>query len=52
VRDPQIVSTIVGFSKLPRLEQITTALETDLPAEFWDELEELTPTRENWLDFQ
>jgi D-threo-aldose 1-dehydrogenase len=52
VRDPQIVSTIVGFSKLPRLEQITTALETDLPEEFWDELEELTPTRENWLDFQ
>jgi D-threo-aldose 1-dehydrogenase len=49
-RDPRIASTIVGISKLERIEATVAAATVDLPAPFWDELEALLPARENWLD--
>jgi D-threo-aldose 1-dehydrogenase len=52
LRDTRIASTVVGFSKASRLKSIMDAAATELPDEFWAELEQLTPPRENWLDFQ
>ena len=52
LRDRRISSTVVGFSKPARLQNILTASATKLPETFWDELEQFVPSRENWLDFQ
>lgn len=52
LRDRRISSTVVGFSKPSRLQSILTAAATELPEDFWGELEKLVPPRENWLDFQ
>ncbi len=49
-RDPRIASTIVGISKVARIQSTIAAATADLPQEFWDELESLVPASENWLD--
>jgi D-threo-aldose 1-dehydrogenase len=49
-RDAQIASTIVGVSKPARLESTVAASSLERPQEFWDELEALLPSPENWLD--
>jgi D-threo-aldose 1-dehydrogenase len=49
-RDPRISSTIVGISKVSRVESTITAATAELPDDFWAELEALVPSAENWLD--
>jgi D-threo-aldose 1-dehydrogenase len=50
LRDRRISSTVVGFSKVSRIEPILDAATTPLPEEFWNELEALVPSAEHWLD--
>jgi D-threo-aldose 1-dehydrogenase len=49
-REPRVSSTIVGISKIGRIESTIAAATADLPADFWAELETLLPTPETWLD--
>jgi D-threo-aldose 1-dehydrogenase len=49
-REPRISTTIVGISKIARIGSTVDAATAQLPEEFWDELESLVPTAENWLD--
>ena len=49
-RDELISSTIVGFSKLSRLEGLLTAAELVLPEPFWTEMTDLMPPPSTWLD--
>ena len=49
-RDPQVSTTIVGISKIPRIESTPAAATAELPEEFWAELEALVPPAEDWLD--
>ncbi len=49
-REPRVSSTIVGISKVGRIEQTIAAATAELPEDFWDELEALVPSAENWLD--
>ncbi|WP_258058829.1 aldo/keto reductase [Arthrobacter sp. B1805] len=49
-REPRISTTIVGISKIGRIEPTIEAATANLPDEFWNELEMLVPTAENWLD--
>lgn len=49
-RDARIATTVVGVSKPERLGSTTAASTLDRPQEFWDELEALLPSPENWLD--
>ena len=48
--DERIASTIVGISKIPRIDQTIAAATAALPDEFWREIESLVPAREHWLD--
>ena len=50
LRDPRIVTTVVGISKKRRLDGLLRAAATELPEEFWAEIEALTPSPEHWLD--
>lgn len=50
-REPRISSTIVGISKIPRIATTIAAATAELPENFWNELEALLPSEENWLDF-
>tara|TARA_R110002020_G_scaffold57274_8_gene157831 strand:+ start:2494 stop:3444 length:951 start_codon:yes stop_codon:yes gene_type:complete len=49
-RDPRFATTIVGISKIPRIESTIQAATVELPDEFWSELESLVPASHNWLD--
>lgn len=49
-REPRVSSTIVGISKISRIETTIEAATADLPEDFWNELESLLPAAENWLD--
>lgn len=49
LKDPRIASTAVGFSKRSRIAQTLDALNTDVPHELWDRLEELVPPKHLWL---
>ena len=49
-RDELITSTIVGFSKLSRLEGLLTAADLVLPEPFWTEMTDLMPPPSTWLD--
>jgi D-threo-aldose 1-dehydrogenase len=51
-RDPRIASTIVGISRPARIQPTLEAAALDRPDRFWDELEELVPEPEHWLDAQ
>jgi D-threo-aldose 1-dehydrogenase len=50
VNDPKITGTVVGFSKPARVDQLVTALETEIPAELNARLTELMPAPTNWLE--
>lgn len=52
LRDSRIHLTVVGISKRSRLEGLLRAAQVELAQEFWDELETLVPSPENWLDSQ
>jgi len=49
-REPRVATTIVGISKIARIQSTLEASVADLPDDFWDELETLVPSRANWLD--
>lgn len=49
-REPLVSSTIVGISKISRIERTVAAATVELPDDFWNELESLLPGSENWLD--
>jgi D-threo-aldose 1-dehydrogenase len=49
-REARISTTIVGISKIARIAPTVDAATAELPEEFWNELESLVPTAENWLD--
>ncbi len=49
LRDARVHSTIVGISKLSRLDGLVRAAETALPDEFWDRLETLVPAEQFWI---
>lgn len=49
-REPKISTTIVGISKIHRIESTITAANADLPDDLWNELEALKPSADNWLD--
>ncbi|WP_434316433.1 aldo/keto reductase [Leifsonia sp. P73] len=49
-RDERFASTVVGISRPERIEATLSAAALDRPQEFWDELESLLPSPENWLD--
>jgi D-threo-aldose 1-dehydrogenase len=51
LRDPQVDSTVIGFSRTGRIDGIMRAAARELPSELWQSLESLLPGRENWLDF-
>jgi D-threo-aldose 1-dehydrogenase len=50
LRDPRVHFTVVGISKRHRLDGLLAAAGSELPQEFWNELETLVPGPENWLD--
>ncbi|HEY0260889.1 MAG TPA: aldo/keto reductase [Lacisediminihabitans sp.] len=49
-RDPRISSTIVGISRVERIEATIEAAATELPEGLWSELDALLPSPDNWLD--
>jgi len=49
-RDERIASTIVGISRPTRIPSTLDAAALDLPDAFWNELEGLVPSPDNWLD--
>jgi len=51
LRDPKIDSTVIGFSKRPRIDGIVSAAAAPLPEELWHQLDVLVPSRDDWIDF-
>jgi D-threo-aldose 1-dehydrogenase len=51
VSDPRINMTVVGLSRPSRLDALVASLSVELPLSLLDELAELRPAREHWLDF-
>lgn len=49
LRDERVSSTIIGVSKVARLDRLVTAANTALPEEFWTRLEALTPAEQFWI---
>jgi D-threo-aldose 1-dehydrogenase len=49
MRDPRIVSTIVGITRPERLAATLELAATPIPDELWTELDALTPSEETWL---
>ncbi len=50
VRDDRIASTVVGFSRPERVEEIAGQAAADVPDELWAELESLVAPPRHWLD--
>lgn len=50
LRDARISSTVIGISKVARLENVMAAQSAELADDFWSEIGELLPSPENWLD--
>jgi D-threo-aldose 1-dehydrogenase len=50
LRDPRIHMSVVGISKLERLEGLWDSIAVELPEEFWSAAEALLPDPANWLD--
>lgn len=50
LRDERIHSTVVGISKVGRLEKLLAAAAHPLPEEFWALIEGLCPAAEHWLE--
>lgn len=49
-RDTRVHSTVVGFTRLDRIETTLAAASADLPDALWDELEAQLPDPQHWLD--
>jgi D-threo-aldose 1-dehydrogenase len=49
LRDPRIVTTIVGITKPERLAETVELATLDIPDDVWDELEKLALPKEMWL---
>jgi D-threo-aldose 1-dehydrogenase len=52
LREPLVASTVVGLSRPGRLEQTLRSAAAPLPEQLWDELAQLLPGPEAWLDHQ
>jgi D-threo-aldose 1-dehydrogenase len=50
LRDERITTSIAGFTKEATLARTLNALDVELPAPFWQEIEALAPSPEHWLD--
>jgi D-threo-aldose 1-dehydrogenase len=50
LRDERVTSTVVGISAPERIGQTLALAEHVIPDELWAELEELTPSRSEWID--
>jgi D-threo-aldose 1-dehydrogenase len=50
LRDPRIHMSVVGISKLERLQPLLASAEAVLPDEFWAAVEKLVPGRSDWLE--
>ncbi|TDO51641.1 D-threo-aldose 1-dehydrogenase [Kribbella sp. VKM Ac-2527] len=50
LRAPFVHSTVVGVSTPERVRQTAELATIDIPEELWDELEQLTPRSDLWLD--
>ncbi|MFS0866245.1 aldo/keto reductase [Microbacterium sp. 179-B 1A2 NHS] len=49
-RDPRIHSTICGMVSPDQLAQTLDLLDIDIPPELWDEIDELVPGRDSWIN--
>jgi D-threo-aldose 1-dehydrogenase len=49
MRDPRIVSTIVGVSRPERVDETVSYATWEVPDELWAELQPLAAPREEWL---
>jgi D-threo-aldose 1-dehydrogenase len=52
VSDSRISTTVVGLSSPKRLDSLLASLHTDLPDTLFEELGNLMPASEHWLDFR
>ena len=50
MRSELVDSTVVGMSSPERLAQTLELAAVEIPDELWDELEQVVPPRELWLD--
>jgi D-threo-aldose 1-dehydrogenase len=50
LRESRVHSTLVGFTKSTRIESVLAAVNTELPDEFWAEIDALMPAPEFQLD--
>jgi D-threo-aldose 1-dehydrogenase len=50
LRDTRVGSTVVGMSAPERIEETLALADFPIPDALWEELEPLTPAREEWLD--
>ncbi|ROP34554.1 aldo/keto reductase [Pseudokineococcus lusitanus] len=50
LRDPRVSTTLVGMTRVERVEQVLAAAAADVPEELWAEAEALVPPREAWVD--
>ena len=50
LRDSRVCFTVIGISKKRRLDGLLEAARDEIAQEFWDELENLVPAPQHWLD--
>lgn len=50
MRDPRIVSTVVGVSRPERVDRMVELARWPIPSELWDDLRPLAAPREHWLN--
>ncbi|WP_219414331.1 aldo/keto reductase [Pseudonocardia nigra] len=50
MRDERISSTVVGFSRPERVDEVVRQATMDIPPALWPELERLLPTPDHWLE--
>lgn len=50
LRDPEVSTTVVGMSRVARLDATLAAASTPLPSDLFAELEEHVPAVEHWLE--
>lgn len=50
LRDERVDTTVVGISKVTRLDGLLSAAGRSLPDSLWEELEDLVPDSSTWLD--
>ncbi|MEJ5943707.1 aldo/keto reductase [Pseudokineococcus basanitobsidens] len=52
LRDERVATTLVGMTRVERIDQVLAAAAAEVPEDFWAEAAELVPPREAWVDFQ